>query len=317
MSAALTLDLTRQQGCVFTVFPDGQPHCKLDEAAFAASGYTHIDVNTCLRSAQDVVHACLAIDAARGLLRSAGKQVPIHLNIGYMLGARMDRPIAPGQPATLHVLSALLNSANADQVRVLDPHSPVTLQTLQHCTALHPDLFIGEVLQRIAQEHGTAPVVIIPDKGAVARTNGILARIGGVHATASCSKVRNPNTGKLSGFALESGEVRGRKCLIVDDICDGGGTFSGVAKVLLEAGATSVELAVTHGIFSKGLRIEHIDCLYSTDSYGLPTTKQDIAQTAGAAAVQLLTYNDVATGRALAHIWTNMLTRAVSAIQQT
>jgi ribose-phosphate pyrophosphokinase len=311
--SALTVDLAAQVGCTFATFPDGQPHCHLDESAFANTNYASVELHTRLRSTSDIVHACLAVDAARSLLESLGRLVPIHLNIGYMLGARMDRRIAPGQPATLHVLAALLNSAGANKLRVLDAHSDTTLQALHNSEALHPDLFIQEVLAVFEQTHGQPPVVIIPDKGAIARTNGILARIGAAHATATCSKIRNSNTGKLSGFALESGSVVGRRCLIVDDICDGGGTFSGVAKVLLEAGAMGVELAVTHGIFSKGLRIDHIDCLYSTDSYGLPTATSDVLQHPSSADRARALYQDATTAQTLAHVWTDTLARVVNA----
>jgi ribose-phosphate pyrophosphokinase len=55
--------------------------------------------------------------------------------------------------------------------------------------------------------------------------------------------------------------------LIVDDLCDGGGTFTAHASVLLAAGATAVDLYVTHGIFSKGLPLDHIDRVFTTDSY--------------------------------------------------
>lgn len=61
---------------------------------------------------------------------------------------------------------------------------------------------------------------------------------------------------------------RGRTiALIVDDICDGGGTFVGLAKELRAAGATRVYLYVTHGIFSKRLPLEGIDHVYTTDSF--------------------------------------------------
>ena len=61
-----------------------------------------------------------------------------------------------------------------------------------------------------------------------------------------------------------------RRILIVDDICDGGATFVGLAKELRAAGAKKVYLYVTHGIFSKGLPLEGIDKVFTTDSYFNP-----------------------------------------------
>ena len=53
----------------------------------------------------------------------------------------------------------------------------------------------------------------------------------------------------------------------MDDICDGGGTFAGTAKMLKEKGAGKVNLIVSHGIFSKGPSIDFVDEIYSTDSF--------------------------------------------------
>jgi ribose-phosphate pyrophosphokinase len=95
-----------------------------------------------------------------------------------------------------------------------------------------------------------------------------------VEEYAILSKKRDVASGKLTGFSLMAGDVRGRDLLIVDDLCDAGGTFIGSAQVLREAGAHSVSLYVTHGIFSKG--VEHlfangIDAIYTTTSYAAPT----------------------------------------------
>jgi ribose-phosphate pyrophosphokinase len=57
------------------------------------------------------------------------------------------------------------------------------------------------------------------------------------------------------------------RCLIVDDICDGGATFVALARKLREAGAIEVSLFVTHGIFSKGKDLEGIDNIYTTGSF--------------------------------------------------
>ena len=71
-----------------------------------------------------------------------------------------------------------------------------------------------------------------------------------------CEKERDVSTGWITGFKLESPEiVVGKDILITDDICDGGMTFLKCAEALKEAGANSVSLYVTHGIFSKGLDI--------------------------------------------------------------
>ena len=84
------------------------------------------------------------------------------------------------------------------------------------------------------------------------------------------AKFKDPVTGIVSEIGspdLNPELVKGKKCLIVDDICDGGGTFVGSAKLLIEAGADRVDLYVTHGIFSKGIPIHCIDHVWTTNSY--------------------------------------------------
>jgi ribose-phosphate pyrophosphokinase len=293
----------------FSRFPDGQPHCKLDEAEVLrlTEAQESLHVLTRLCSANDVVETCLAIESIRSLLLHHGRDNSLVLNIGYMLGARMDRRIAPGQPATLHVLAALLNTCNMHFVRVLDPHSPVVLAALERGGALHPDLFVAEALALAAEKAGDVPVICVPDKGAVLRTTGIVSRLAWKGPLATCSKKRDPNTGALSGFTLDEGDVRGKSCLIVDDICDGGGTFSGIAAVLREHGARSVSLVVTHGLFTKGIEIKNIDCIYSTDSYRLPESPEHVPSVHdGRVDYRRKEGNDVKL-----HVWTGFLARVV------
>ncbi len=232
-------------------FPDGQAHLTLEQDPGI---WEHVQILARLRSANDIAELGMAADCVRSYVRGR-----ISVNISYMLGARMDRAIGKGQPATLNVLAGMLNAAceQANDVRILDPHSPVTIQLVKRSTAIAPRALVRAAL-------GPHDVVVIPDKGAVARTHELVTE---KQALAYCDKVRDPRTSKLSGFRLVSGDVRDRSCLIVDDLCDGGGTFSGVAEVLRKEGATAVRLCVTHGIFSRGLPITGIDHVYTTDSY--------------------------------------------------
>lgn len=256
-------------------FPDGQPHCEFDAVAVReAAQKGAIDVIGAIKSGNDFLNVALAVEAIASALENMKLLFPLTLNISYLLGARMDRRIAAGQPASLAVITSLLNASLHNSVfsgvRVLDPHSPIALAQLNQAEALHPDALVAFALSRIKRDEDQSPVVVIPDAGAIARTNGILTRLKADNLIARCSKKRDSQTGKLSGFELDEGEVSGRVALIVDDICDGGGTFAGIAKVLRAHGAAEVYLCVTHGIFSKGIEIEGIDGVFSTDSYRTP-----------------------------------------------
>jgi ribose-phosphate pyrophosphokinase len=90
--------------------------------------------------------------------------------------------------------------------------------------------------------------VIAPDKGAVDRAGAVARRLG--VALLIAGKVRDSATGKLSGFTAPEGLEAGRY-LLVDDICDGGGTFAGLAQAIREAQPDAeLHLWVTHGLFT-------------------------------------------------------------------
>ena len=89
----------------------------------------------------------------------------------------------------------------------------------------------------------------------------------GVGNVVECMKERDVKTGALTSFKTMTGDLSGQTCFIVDDICDGGGTFAGTAKMLKEKGAEKVILIVSHGIFSKGPVIEFVDEVFTTDSF--------------------------------------------------
>jgi ribose-phosphate pyrophosphokinase len=244
------------------VFPDGQPHCEFDvNAVAAAAAQGPIDIVCAMTCAADLLNIGLAIDALSSI--DCQPAVRLRLNISYLLGARMDRRIGPGQPASLHVIAAMLNqwSAHVFELRVLDVHSSVSEQLIPKIKVMFADDLV-----RLAIGN-SANVIAIPDAGAVERTRALVQRLGLTNELAYCVKKRDSQTGKLSGFELTQGHVFGKTVTIIDDICDGGGTFAGIAAVLRAAGAVQVNLCVTHGVFSKGIAIAGIDTIFCTDSY--------------------------------------------------
>jgi ribose-phosphate pyrophosphokinase len=253
-------------------FPDGQPHCEFDPAVIAkAADAGPIDVIASIQSGNDLLGIGIALEALRSLEKSSAVStaLKIRLNISYLLGARMDRRIAPGQPDTLSVVARVVNgwATLVDEIRVLDVHSAVAATHLPNLVHLYPDTLLSFALTDLALDDASRPTIVIPDAGAVPRVEAMMKRLALSHPVARCVKKRDSQTGKLSGFELVSGDVQGATVIIVDDICDGGGTFAGIAKTLRAAGAAHVVLCVTHGVFSKGFRIEGVDAIYCTDSY--------------------------------------------------
>jgi ribose-phosphate pyrophosphokinase len=165
---------------------------------------------------------------------------------------RVDRR----QPFTLKVISDILNSANFNKITLFNVHSEVSEKLLRARNILPKDQ-INEIR---GMHQGIK--VISPDKGAFQWLNQIMTDV------VECSKVRELQSGKLSGFKILKPElVKEKDVLIADDLCDGGGTFVGLAKELKAAGAQKILLYVSHGIFSKGLPLLGIDHIYTTNSY--------------------------------------------------
>lgn len=238
-------------------FPDGQPHFKLETYE---RDFSSVTMEVAIKDPTDLFMVKLAND----VLRQHGYG-EVNLDVRYLMGARMDRAIDTLQPFTLQTVARIINGAGFTRVRLLDVHSDVATRLIRNSVNVLP----FKVFSQVTLSCGS-PAIVCPDKGAVERVNK-LADYESAGPIIYCSKNRDSETGKLSGFTVL--DYRGMdkaytdNLLIVDDICDGGGTFVGLAKELRKAGAKKVFLFVTHGIFSKGLPLEGIDKVFTTDSY--------------------------------------------------
>ncbi len=165
------------------------------------------------------------------------------LEITYLPYGRQDKPISNTATFGLHTFARLLNSLNFLAVFCNDPHSDFGRLAINNFRPVYP---IKQVSAAV-KENGI-DLVCYPDKGALTKYTKVysLPHIYG-------EKVRDQLTGNITSYQLV-GDPSGKNVLILDDICDGGATFKLLAKDLLAAGAKSVVLFVTHGIFSKGTR---------------------------------------------------------------
>lgn len=246
-------------------FPDGQPHFKL-EGGFGFDTDLVV-IETAIKSPADLFMVLLAVDVL-----DKQKFARINLDVRYLMGARMDRPIGLDQPSTLQTVSQLVNFCGFNRVRILDVHSEIALKTIHDSENVLPVKVVDNVLA--CAFWGRKASIVTPDKGATERVKSIVSPVWVGGTRIQCFKVRDMETGKLSGFEIENPKDVSDHAIIIDDICDGGGTFTGLATELRKAGAKKVSLFVTHGIFSKGLPLEGIDHIYTTDSYFDVSTSQ-------------------------------------------
>lgn len=238
------------------IFSGGEPHIKISN---------NFDVNQTvtithrINSFNDLGLLLLAVDALRRM-----NVKTIEAFIPYFPAARQDRLMIPGEPLSVKVYADIINNLNLDKVIVFDPHSEVTPALLNNVEVMYNYEFIKKVIENI----GSSIQLISPDGGALKKIYKVSEYLGGIEVV-ECSKSRDVKTGKLSGFKVYNDNLQGADCLIVDDICDGGGTFIGLAEALKSKNAGKLYLAVSHGIFSKGFTEMNaiFEKVYTTNSF--------------------------------------------------
>lgn len=188
------------------------------------------------------------------------------LVIPYFPGARADKDVPHGPS----VYAMQLAMTDIDEIIIFDPHSPVIVEALNKIpatkiTVYKPEDLFNEFITMLSLPKDIAGI-IAPDQSAVDRA-GAVAKVLGVPLY-TATKKRDPNTGKLSSFEVENLPDEGH-LLIVDDICDGGGTFLGLNGAIGERNG-DVSLFVSHGVFS-GKAVAYLPIafknVFTTNSY--------------------------------------------------
>lgn len=237
-------------------FSGGEPHIKI---LTDLSDVKQVTITTRIKSFNDMGLLLIATDA----LRRIGVKT-LDLMLPYMPAARQDRVMVAGESLSVKVYADIINGLHFNSVTVFDPHSEVTPALINNCKVISNHSFIKTVVEAI----NTELTLISPDGGALKKIYKVSEFLGGLPVV-ECSKQRNVSNGKLEGFKVYETNLQGRDCLIVDDICDGGGTFIGLAKVLEQHNAGKLYLAVSHGIFSKGVEElkKYFTTIYTTNSF--------------------------------------------------
>jgi len=190
----------------------------------------------------NLMELLVTIDALR---RSSARRVTAV--IPYYGYARQDRKSGPRTPISAKLVANLITKAGADRVLTIDLHAGQIQGFFDIPTdnLFAAPLFTDEIKER----YGDQPVVIVsPDVGGVVRARAIARRI---HADLAIIDKRREQAG-VSEVMNIIGDVDGRRCILVDDIVDSGGTLCNAAEALMEAGAISVDAYVTHGVLSGG-----------------------------------------------------------------
>jgi len=184
----------------------------------------------------------IIIDALRRA--SARRITAVVPYYGY---ARQDRKPGPRTPISAKLVANMIVEAGADRVLTLDLHAG----QIQGFFDIPTDnLFAAPVMvQDIKQVFPTDNIMVVsPDVGGVVRARGLAKRIDAPLAIIDKRRER-PGDSEVMNVI---GNVKGRTCILVDDIVDSGGTLINAAEALLDHGANQVTAYITHGVLSGG-----------------------------------------------------------------
>ncbi|RLK06841.1 ribose-phosphate diphosphokinase [Tenacibaculum discolor] len=240
----------------FFTFSGGEPHIKIISKL---ENVTEVTITHRIQSFNDIGTLLLATNALKNM-----EIKKLHVVLPYFPAARQDRLMVSGEPLSVKVYADIINAQNFESVTVFDPHSEVTPALLNNCRVIDNHKFIELITQQLSDNL----LLISPDGGALKKIYKVAAYLQN-YEVVECSKSRNVKTGQLTGFKVYADDLQGKDCLIVDDICDGGGTFLGLAKELKAKNAGNLYLAISHGIFSKGFDElqKHFTKIFTTDSF--------------------------------------------------
>jgi ribose-phosphate pyrophosphokinase len=185
--------------------------------------------------------------------------------IPYFGYARQDRKVGSRSPISAKLVANLITRAGADRVLTVDLHAG----QIQGFFDIPTDnLFAAPTMVRDIKERGIDGnvMVVSPDVGGVVRARALAKRLD---APLAIVDKRRERAGESEVMNI-IGDVRGRNCVLLDDIVDSGGTLCNAADALLAQGAKSVSAYITHGVLSGGavsrIAASKLDELVLTDT---------------------------------------------------
>ncbi len=174
--------------------------------------------------------------------------------IPYFGYARQDRRAKARTPISAKLVANMLVEAGIERVLTMDLHAAQkqVFFDIPFYNLYATQIFALDILQKYKQTTGDI-MVVSPDVGGVARARELAKRI---EAPLAIVDKRREKAGEIAEMTV-IGNVSGKKCIIVDDICDTAGTLCKAAELLIENGASEVHSYITHGVLS-GPAVERI-----------------------------------------------------------
>ena len=223
-------------------FSDGEIYIEINENIRGNSIFIIQSVSS--PANDNLMELLLCIDA---LKRSSAKNITAV--IPYFGYARQDRKVVPRTSISAKLVSNLITKAGADRIVTLDLHSG----QIQGFFNIPVDdlrskpLFVKDLKKRPMVSNGNA-LIVSPDAGGVPRARSIAKDL---NLDIAIIDKRRDKANESEAMNV-IGNVKGKQCIIVDDIVDTGGTLVKAADALLANGAEEVQSYITHGVLSNG-----------------------------------------------------------------
>ena len=227
--------------CTVGHFADGEVSVSLEESVRGSDVF--IVQSTCNPVNDNLMELIIMIDAFRRA--SAGRITAVIPYFGY---ARQDRKAKSRDPISAKVVANMLTAAGADRVLTMDLHAA----QIQGFFDIPVDHLMGAPIltpyfQPIVHHHEDEYVAVSPDHGSVNRVRKFAEKLD---IPLAIIDKRRPKA-NVSEVMNIIGDVKGKKCIILDDMVDTAGTLCNAAKALIEiGGAQSVTACATHGPLS-------------------------------------------------------------------
>lgn len=233
--------------CIVSKFSDGETMVNIRETVRGRDVF--VIQSTSAPANDSIMELLIMIDALRRA--SAGRITAVIPYFGY---ARQDRKARSRDPITAKLVADIITAAGADRVLTMDLHAP-QLQGFFDIPVDH--LFGAPVLINYFVEKGYKGddvVVVSPDVGSVKRARNFAQKLDCKLAIIDKRRPDN-NVAEVMNIV---GDVKDKRCLMVDDMIDTAGTICEGANALIKAGAKEIIACCTHGVFS-GPALERLE----------------------------------------------------------
>ncbi len=221
-----------------TRFSDGESFVEINENVRGVDAF--VIQPTCSPVNDNVMELLIMCDALRRA--SAGS---INAVIPYYGYARQDRKVAPRTPITSKLVADLIQAAGVTRVVTVDLHAG-QIQGFFNIPVDHLYAMPVVLEDYLKKNFDASAVFVSPDAGGVERARAYSKRLNASLAIIDKRRER-ANESEVMNLI---GDVKGRPCVVLDDIIDTAGTLCNAAKALMSKGATKVVGVATHGVLS-------------------------------------------------------------------